>query len=287
MRSELPQKKERGAPKKSKSEKDKHGGHSKEAAALFALFKKCTLACVHTFCKSLNKCRSAGNHASTGDSVTDDSSGDASYPLSDASLPERVQIALDKLKAQHAGLLKALQILSLSEASQSASQTPVLPATVKEEEEEEEDSKTPILAFSPMTRLTKRSSITTSFSDTVSEWFDAQDNLDGAQEFVLDAHSSPIEMEQDRMDSHDSHSSLELPGPGTDTDIEDVEAESSADVPSNIELDKPSQVVRRSRLAAGPVGDEGSLFSILKKNVGKVSPWRNLHSRTLKTYMCI
>lgn len=63
------------------------------------------------------------------------------------------------------------------------------------------------------------------------------------------------------------------------TDMTDVtDAGSSTSVETDSESDEetakiviagPAVVQRRTALPSGPVGDEGSLFGVLKKNVGK------------------
>jgi hypothetical protein len=175
---------------------------------------------------------------------------------------------LNSLKAQHASLLKYIQVLLLPESNQPSAQTAFLPPTA-----EEEGSLTPVLKISP-TRPSKQASIATSFSDTLSEWFDAQDGMDGAQEFVLDTRPSPVELDQkNEVDTPENHSISEPHESGADTDAEDDE-DPSLKYTIKAKPRHPvgaSQVVRRTRLTAGPAGDEGSLFAILKKNVGKVS----------------
>lgn len=59
----------------------------------------------------------------------------------------------------------------------------------------------------------------------------------------------------------------------TDEDEEHVQA-SLDDRRANASSLDSKQVVRRMLLPSGPVGDEGSLFAVLKKNIGKV--WLSL-----------
>jgi len=102
---------------------------------------------------------------------------------------------------------------------------------------------------------------TSSLNDSAHiEWFDAEDGV--GEEFVLDDPTPDEEKERLVLHSettslHQSESSEEegFPPPPRDSD------------PSM----SASQVVRRTCLPSGPVGDEGSLFAILKNNVGKVT----------------
>jgi oxysterol-binding protein-related protein 3/6/7 len=118
-----------------------------------------------------------------------------------------------------------------------------------------------------------RSSTVTSLADTINEWFDALDMLsDSAQEFVMDPPASPEEMEfGEEFPDRDGASSLEPPDSSGETDIEEEE-EVAALVKnqSAASSDKVLQVKRRTQLPATQASDEGSLFAILKKNVGKV-----------------
>ncbi|ELU43243.1 Erf4 domain-containing protein [Rhizoctonia solani AG-1 IA] len=100
-------------------------------------------------------------------------------------------------------------------------------------------------------------------------WFDASD---GADEFFLDADES--ESGAIRAVS-EKHSDVE-----SDEECEDVvDEESSEDEPepepaptleSDVSAIPSTAVVRRTKLPAPNTGEEGSLFAVLKKNVGKV-----------------
>ncbi|KAF8708426.1 Pleckstrin homology domain, partial [Rhizoctonia solani] len=99
-------------------------------------------------------------------------------------------------------------------------------------------------------------------------WFDASD---GADEFFLDADES--ESGAIRAVS-EKHSDVE-----SDEECEDVvDEESSEDEPepepaptleSDVSAIPSTAVVRRTKLPAPNTGEEGSLFAVLKKNVGK------------------
>jgi hypothetical protein len=179
---------------------------------------------------------------------------------------QRVQKALDLLKSQHAMLSKSLPTINLVENSTTnALHGSPLPSTV--EEEVSGGSATPTRFSTPMTRVSKRSSIATSLGDSLNEWFDAPDDLDvGAQEFFLDDQDNTFQDEKERASrilTNDSRSSLDTEDSSRETGLNKKDG-----LPENAKSN-PSQVVRRTRLPTGPVGDEGSLFAILKKNVGK------------------
>ena len=184
---------------------------------------------------------------------------------------------METLKAQHATLVKSVQNISYIDPTQSIHASP-LPFTAEEEEQfHGSASGSGSARFStPLSRLSKRTSIATTVSGSINEWFDASDGVnDGAQEFVMDVQASPDGTEQpSRLLSNDSRSSLGQDNSSVDTDIEQ-EGEAPLRFPSEDSQTDPTdgtlQVMRRSQLPAPPVGDEGSLFAMLKKNVGKVS----------------
>ncbi len=181
---------------------------------------------------------------------------------------QRVLLALDTLKSQHTALLKALQAPQV----EGVTSTHVSPPPITEEEEHTVAPHSPSISFKP----SKRTSIATTITDSLNEWFDAPDGFnEGAQEFVLDVHAFPDGTEQpSRMLSNDSRSSLDH-GEDSSVDTDIAQEPGSTRLPSE-EVTQPDastyalQIVRRTCLPAPPVGDEGSLFSMLKKNVGKV-----------------
>lgn len=190
-------------------------------------------------------------------------------PAEEKSPTQRVHDALDTLKTQHAVLSKSIQTLApLLDVGQTMRNSP-LPITA----EEEENNTTPVTS-SPSTSFftpahsRKRTSIvttTTTRSDSVNEWFDA--DSDGAEEFVLDIPPAQLDSESrqpSKIASNDSRSSLGHSSANTDIVGEPTRASSESTVDNEV------KVVRRVHLPAAPVGDEGSLFTILKKNVGKV-----------------
>lgn len=116
---------------------------------------------------------------------------------------------------------------------------------------------------SSFTRKPKRTSIATTVSDSINEWFDALDDPnDGLEEFVMDVNASPDAEPEgpSRILTNDSRSSLN-------------ESESSSiDTREIIESETPG----RTQLPVPAPSDEGSLFAILKKNVGKVRRYDHL-----------
>jgi hypothetical protein len=112
----------------------------------------------------------------------------------------------------------------------------------------------------------------TSTASGLSVWYDAPEP-DGALEFVMDSAPSgsrfadegeaPTEQgdEEDEGDDTDEESNEQPSTPPADVGGGDAKAAERA----------ATQIVRRTQLPSGPVADEGSLFSVLKKNVGKVS----------------
>jgi len=158
---------------------------------------------------------------------------------------------------------------SLSESSQQASSLPV----TTEEDEEIYDNHTLSVSAS-FTNNGFRDSVT-SASESVVEWFDAID--EGPQEFVMEAGPEASEPGSRMLPASSETSSV-------DTDFEEY------DPPLPPAEESPSAgtltISRRTRLPCLPPSDEGSLFAILKKNVGKVRVWSHLciHFPTFCSY---
>jgi hypothetical protein len=183
---------------------------------------------------------------------------------------------LEALKTQHETLVKSLQALAFIDTSSAPSaRASPLASTAEEEESDYQHSYDPQSSgrFStPFTRKSARTSIATTFSDgtTSREWFDA---YDGGEEFVLDLEPTPIEEKTD-LEAEGSRSSL---GGSSDAEVEEVEdivaiqsQGKGEEVAGMDPVEKAQCIARRTELPSGPVGDEGSLFAVLKKNVGKV-----------------
>ena len=176
-----------------------------------------------------------------------DSEADNTRPSLTESI-QQIQSILDTLKSQHSALLKAMQ--------------PSLPDKVLSSTAEEEESaeyQTP-QSLTPKTRRSLRESMSTSFCDSPLEWFDATDTFDGPEEFVLEpAQDVPVfvGLEADSQSTSDNSS--------IDTNIDDLGPTAEVVTSSG-----GFKVLRRTQLPVPAFSDEGSLFTILKKNVGKV-----------------
>ena len=174
----------------------------------------------------------------------------------------RIYATLNTLKEQHAALAKAISSISFTDAqSSSLSSSLVLPPRV-DEGEEPPDMESPASASTSLFRSrSKRTSITTNASDSL--WFDAPEFDDGPEEFLLE----PTGADDHGPDSRIIDSNDQEDADSVDTDIGGGETPKRE--PDELSPD-PSQVVRRVQLPSLPPADEGSLFAVLKKNVGKV-----------------
>ena len=179
--------------------------------------------------------------------------------VSDSGVYARLYAALNALKEQHVLLAKAVSSISYTDGpSTSLASSLVLPPRV-EEGEEEPPFESPIPASTPLFK-SERASVATSTSDSF--WFDAPEFGDGPEEFLLESTGADDQGPESRiMDPNDRDDSNSV-----DTDIEE---ETPKHEPTELPSD-PSQVTRRAQLPSLPPADEGSLFTVLKKNVGKV-----------------
>lgn len=178
----------------------------------------------------------------------------------------RVQTALQALRYQYSALVKSLPVVTSLDTSLSSLHTQSLPTTA---EEDDDDTDTPS-TYQSASQSAKRMSAVSS-EDEESMWYDAPD---GAEEFVLDPNSKdddpePPSSEADsrlisRTDSSslsdsESHRLIESQL-FADAEQDDSTQYSADDIP----------VIRRTELPSPVVGDEGSILSVLRKNVGKV-----------------
>lgn len=151
---------------------------------------------------------------------------------------------------------------------------------------EESVSPTPS-SYGTIGRGSKRMSVVSAHSDG-SVWYDAPE-FDGPEEFVLDA--SPGEDDQSKFfepDTSSTANNTETAG-SSDTESEtDSIVKHPEETPSTAQTSTEHiRTTRREQLPSPPVGDEGSLFAVLKKNVGKVriiSTRGNLHSQRSRTF---
>lgn len=183
---------------------------------------------------------------------------------------ERVMTALNSLKVQHAALLKSMPAHPISDLSRFMQAS--LPITTEEEEQSDQHERSggPYLT-SPKSKRSRHSSISTIVTDSV-QWFDA---LDVAEEFVMDVPVTPAGNGSPSHfvpDTRSAISNQEDSSADTDTEEHDKSSLLSGKGPrAGIKpSDETPAVVRRTKLPASPTGDEGSLFTILKKNIGKV-----------------
>ncbi|KAF5355705.1 hypothetical protein D9756_003947 [Leucocoprinus leucothites] len=216
-----------------KQEKDKHKDHPKDV--VFNLFKK------HP------------PHHPT----------EFGVDMSPSDLPPTAQHVLkllEQLKTQNAILLKSCVISEPSGTHHSP-----LPPHAEETVRDELDH----LRSSP--EHYRRHSIATTISDGTYEWHDAVDTMsDGPEEFVMDAQASPEQLEIiNRISTIDSQSSIEqLDQSGDETDLEEEVSQPTPRFTQGSKYDTRT-IARRTRLPSQVLGDEGSLFAVLKKNVGK------------------
>lgn len=178
-----------------------------------------------------------------------------------------IEAAAATLRRQHMILSRSIQTLSFIDIGQTIQQSP-LPCTA--EEEEEDHSSSPSRFSTLGTRASGRASVATTRSESVNEWYDAEDMDDGAQEFVLDVMTPDGNEQPSRMTSNASISSHSSADTDSETETEHEAPNLLASDHLQPDSDHKGQIVRRTQLPAPPSGDEGSLFTILKKNVGKV-----------------
>jgi hypothetical protein len=180
----------------------------------------------------------------------------------------KLQTLLESLKNQHLDLIDALRNISLVD---NTAKSPTL-ATTQEEE----------LPDSPVS--SNRDSRRASIASGMSIWFDAEEQ-EGATEFIMEQDSTPstdtsrildgvAEVDESHQEEGDeSYSENDDLAPSVlSNDAQSTRSRSTTitSAPSKTQSLQRREVQRRTQLPSGPVGDEGSLFSILKKSVGKV-----------------
>ena len=180
---------------------------------------------------------------------------------------ERLKTGLETLAHQHSALVQSL--VAHSHFDPASLRRGTLPTA----REDDEVVASPKSAFS-----TVRSSHRLSSHSELSVWYDAIEN-DGAEEFVLE---DPPPEESQASQLSDAPSTIQ---PSTsissqfsyigtsddDSDSDDVLTAEAETAPSTAVASLNEQsVVRRTHLPSPVVGDEGSLFAVLKKNVGRV-----------------
>ncbi|KZT21678.1 hypothetical protein NEOLEDRAFT_1139089 [Neolentinus lepideus HHB14362 ss-1] len=232
--------------------------HSKD---VFGLFKK-------------------SSHSTSEDQMSSSSSGG-----SFRSPEQRIQMTIATLKLQHANLLKSLSALTSSDVSGSATMRSS-PLSTTREEDTTEDLPTPVRsgARTPWGSTNRVSTSETASDGTGSVWFDAPEaESEGAEEYIIEQYDlTPLDengggSKMSATSTQTSTSSaLEGDGDGDasseDEDEDEAEAELASvqtHIASGGDAKEHKEIVRRTQLPSPPVGDEGSLFAVLKKNVGK------------------
>lgn len=189
---------------------------------------------------------------------------------------QKIQDVLDILKHQHAALTRIIPAHSTLDLVHSPIAGSSLAAT-----HEEDGEHTPTTSASLAKKLARMSVMSSNSGGSISIWFDAPEP-EGAEEFILDASpgdEGDIGILDEGIQPASPTSQFEnVSGsePTTDADT-DGESETEAETTPETALtslavsQEERKIVRRIELPSGPVGDEGSLFAVLKKNVGKVS----------------
>ncbi|KAL6304262.1 Oxysterol-binding protein-domain-containing protein [Sparassis latifolia] len=217
---------------RSKGEKDKKEHTNKDNHTVLGLFKKVSPHHHHE-----HRMKGTDTHAAAPSSAY-----------------QRIQDALDSLKYQHSALVRTLP----SPIEPLASHVASLSSTA------EEDRGTPTPTS---THGRKHLSAFSSVSDG-SVWYDAPEG-EGAEEFVFEATPGD-EPESNTFDQESEYALRVEAESSSNTDVESVFDEVEATEPeSTPPSESEEQVVRRTQLPSPPVTDEGSLFAVLKKNVGK------------------
>ncbi|KAF8559281.1 oxysterol binding protein [Imleria badia] len=214
---------------KSKSDKEK----SNNVGSVFSKFKKCRF--------SVYRRRSNANHTSISIHV------------------QRAHIALESLKSHHAALLRSFHAVH-NDALPPTTRGSPLPKTA----EEKTDELLSASGFSAsLSHQSNRISSVTDLSDSApAEWFDAEDHF--GEEFLLEDPTP--EEDKARIVLQSRNSSLNEYGSASSDEEDHIPLQSVGNDDSSLSL-RP--VARRTHLPSGPIGDEGSLFAMLKKNVGK------------------
>lgn len=178
--------------------------------------------------------------------------GDITFTSHLASSIQYTITILNTLKAQHLALTTSLKHCARVEPAYGLRGSP-LPTTAKE--------------APTFPAHSRHASFTTTTGDSLIEWYDAPD---GPEEFFMgiDEHE-PAELVGSTDDQSTYHSEG---GSGEDTDTAEdiIKAQDQKYDELRAHHQDPAQAVRRSELPAIIAGDEGSLFAILKNNVGKV-----------------
>ncbi|KAJ2928928.1 hypothetical protein H1R20_g8334, partial [Candolleomyces eurysporus] len=188
-----------------------------------------------------------------------------SDPSPNGALCQSIENSINLLKSQHANLSKVLQASPLSEPNSAVSRVSMPNTVVEEGELPPLKSASPRMAYSPY-KHAHRASYATSVSDSTHEWFDAED---GPEEFFVEINDHPtasgiLDRQPSQATTLDASSTL-----GSADDSSSIDTDFGENQVAEVPPVDHGQRVYRTQLPVPCTEDEGSLFAILKKNVGK------------------
>jgi hypothetical protein len=251
---------------KLKSEKEKEKAKDAPKEGMFGIFKKSMYAyscfIFASYAIQPIKGHSSGNTTAEVGVPADEKSLQPNVPTP-GNPYDHVQSAIAALKSQHAALRG---LFSLVDNSLPIVHESPLPASVVEQPE---GVHTPVQFGGPIARKAWTST-TTSLSDGASVWFDAADEVDGAEEFFLDTTPLKASPSDGQIPDFGGQNNSRSFHDESDTDEEQEAARLSLAVSERGVAASARQVTHRMSLPSGPVADEGSLFAVFKNNVGKV-----------------
>ncbi|KAI0271494.1 Oxysterol-binding protein-domain-containing protein [Gloeopeniophorella convolvens] len=203
---------------------------------------------------------------------------EASFSIDEKPLPthssthmapyDRVQAAISSLRLQHAALSNMNPSGTFIDSNPPLVHGSPLQSTVEEQHEDRSD--TPTRFSTAIARKTWMSTVT-SLSDSGSIWYDAVDEPEGAEEFFLETPPLEAGATENRMNVFDEQlsQSTSHDSEASDTDEDEDEVRRSLAIGEHEATIGQQEITHRSTLPSGPVADEGSLFAVFKKNVGK------------------
>lgn len=214
-----------------------------------------------------NACLAAAGHHHESSHLGVPEAGSAESPSS-SELLKRMATALEQLKNQHSALGKTFH-------SYPSIDTTIVGSPLPSTAEEDDEVHTPTTVGPGGKRM---SAFSTHSGSSV--WFDAPE-YDGPEEYTLDV-TPPVDSQDNNFFNTDSRltdhteASTEATEAGSSTGM-DTDSESEVSAEKSF-TEEPTVIHRRTSLPSGPVGDEGSLFAVLKKNVGKVGKFEQTPS---------
>ena len=194
----------------------------------------------------------------------------------------RLHIALEALKSQHEVLVKHMHKLTHVDTGTAPSTARGFPLPTTAEEDEKHRSGSPQSSSRFTTSFSRhptRTSLASIYTESANshEWFDAPE---AGEEYVLEAEEDEREPSEEKSEraralaSEPNGSSVGENSSDADRGEDENPAEQlhegAKEEPAIDFVEHAQQVCRRASLPSGPVGDDGSLFAVLKKNIGKV-----------------